>query len=300
LKFILVQAQKDSFFCQHCANQPLMNTCASTPTVRSIETTPKKSNNEVVLLSLITVSGFLYCTLGTLQVFPLLQLIMKPLPMYILIFYLWKSFQSFYHEHTIHVKKHSIPIFPYHVVYNRILMTMGLIASSLGDILLNLHDLHDQITPVKWIKQNVMDEIFFVAGVLCFLTAHIMYTISFSVEGRHKTHSTLVEATLKFFSHGFARCLLLLAPVALYMTFLYWAITNIGSLPPLLRLPVLCYNVVISVFAWRVFMRFNRPTLDITHNTLETAVNNSVRALQYKFNRYQVVRIVGAILFIAR
>ncbi len=254
----------------------------------SVKEVIKKSNHEFILLLLISISGLIYCTLGTLELFPILQLIVKPLPIWLLIFYLWISFKSFYDENQ------QASTFPYHVVYNRVLMTFGLIASSLGDVLLNLHDLGGVIAPVLWIKQNVIEEFFFVTGLLCFLAAHVLYTISFSVEGRHSNEVSIVQATLEFFSHSKARSLILLMPVAGYMGLLYWAILNIGSLPQLMKFPVLCYTIVISLFAWRMLLRLHCPTL----GSIENAMNKSVQVI--KHNHYQIVRIVGALLFIAR
>jgi len=265
------------------------------------------STNEKVFLVLIIFCGFLYIVLGTFQIFPVLQLVVKPLPIWILIIYIWLSFRSFYNQHNNLIKLEKQTAFPYHVVYNRILLTLGLLSSSAGDVFLNLHDVDALISPVLWIKHNVNEAIFFIMGIFSFLVAHIMYTISFSIEGRHKIvkkRISFVEATLRFLPGGsLARSLILLAPVAIYMSLLYWAILNIGSLPDLLRIPVLFYVVVLSIFAWRVFLRFNQTTLG-THNEVrpvdkKSRVRRSIEAIKYGINHYQIVRIVGALLFIA-
>ncbi|KAL0491962.1 hypothetical protein AKO1_010133 [Acrasis kona] len=244
----------------------------------------KKTVDMKILLPLMLTSGGVYIALGSMQVLPLIQIITKPLPIWLLIAYLWA-----YHSSEM----------PNHVLYNKIFMTLGLCFSSAGDIMLNLHDVKIQASFLVHIENKLGGGVFFMLGLILFLIAHIMYTICFSIEGTREMGSR-IAAVLRFrcSRRSVTMCLALLVPVAVYISTLYWATINIGYMPSFFRLPVLIYFIALSIFAWRVIMRFDSPTLKDLLSKITRNVTDQQKIQQSSIKFYQIIRVLGAVLFL--
>ncbi len=266
--------------------------------------------HSIFLLSAII---FIYCSCWFTK--PEIQLLTKPLPIWICMAIVISDFVVLNKS----TKRHK------HETLHAAFLILGLIMASLGDISLNIHDIvknsseYNSVDISTGIKSNLIPtaivdslkkhgQAFFLLGVACFLLCHICYVIAFSIEGRlvaaskgssetssDQDLSFKIEPTITFKKALKTRrgTFMFLLGIGFSLgTFLFLS----QKLPNGLMIPVLVYLSIISLCSWRMSTRVNQSTIIVL---LEAEIIESmIQQAKVWERKYQLMRFLGALIFV--